>query len=521
MTIPFIGVSSTAGPALIGANGTTHTITAVAITNPGFQQVASFSSGGPRDYDNAVKPDVTAPGVSVTSTGMGTGTGGVVMSGTSMASPHTAGVAALVSQAHPSWTPEQIKAAIQNTADPSTGAGGIVGYNLRIAGSGVVRPRRAVDTVGLATTGGGTSSLSFGYDPANGSVSETLPITLWNTSGSDITYNLASDSAFVTISPSPVTVPAHGSRNVNAKLKIDNKIMSGLTGAGSVPTQSVLTIRGAVTATPTVGGTGRYPLRIPFLVSPRGLSDVSAGAKSAYTLAGGVASATVPFSNSGIHAGTADVYAWGLSDSNNGLERNDIRAVGVQTFPAAGDATLVFAVNTYGRWGNASDNEFDIGIDTDQDGTDDYFVVGVDGGAVLAGSFDGRMLSFTIDSHGNLIDAFLVAAPVNGSTVELPTMASDLGLASGHSAFDYDAAGFSIFGGPFDVASGIGHFDALDPALSQGDFLTLARGATSSLNISVDEAGFAANSALGWMVVTLDDANGAAQADLVPVGTLP
>jgi minor extracellular serine protease Vpr len=521
VTIPFIGVSSTAGPALISANGTTHTISALAIANPTFQQIATFSSGGPRDYDNAVKPDVTAPGVSVMSTGMGTGVEGAVMSGTSMAAPHTAGVAALVSQAHPSWTPEQIKAAIENTANPSPGTGGILNYNLRIAGSGVVRARRAVDTVGLATTGGGTSSLSYGYDPADGSVSESLPITLWNTSASAITYNLASDSAMVTISLSPVTVPAHGSRTVNAKLKIGNAAMSGLPGAGTVATQSVVTIRGAITATPTVGGSGRYPLRVPFLVSPRGLSNVTAGALSAYSLASGVASAAVPLSNSGIHAGTADVYAWGLSDSNNGLQRNDIRAVGVQTFAGGGDATLVFAVNTYGRWGNASDNEFDIGIDTNHDGTDDYFVVGVDGGAVLAGSFDGRMLSFTFDSHGNLIDAFLVTAPVNGSTVELPTLASDLGLGSGHSAFDYDAAGFSIFGGPFDVASGVGHFDALDPALSQGDFLTLGRGATPTLNVSVDETGFAANPALGWMVVTLDDANGAAQADLVPVGALP
>ena len=522
VTIPFIGVLQADGPKLVAANSTSHTISSVALANPTYQQAASFSSGGPRDYDNAVKPDVTAPGVSVVSTGIGTGTGGATMSGTSMAAPATTGVAALVTQAHPTWTPEQIKAAMENTANPSGGAGGISPYNLRVAGSGVVRARRAVDSVGLATTGGGTASLSYGYDPADGSVSETLPITLWNTSASAITYNLAADSAFVTVNPSPVSVPAHGSRIVNAKLKISNGTMSGLTPAGNVATQSVLTIRGAVTATPTVGGAGRYPLRIPFLVSPRGLSDLAAGSKSSYTLASGVASATVPLSNSGIHAGDADVYAWGLSDSNNGLQRNDIRAVGVQSFPVGGgDAILVFAVNTWGRWGNASDNEFDIGIDANHDGHPDYFVIGVDGGAVLNAAFDGRMLSFTADSHGNIIDAFLVNAPANGSTLELPTFASDLGLGTGHSSFDYTAAGFSIFGGPFDIASGVGHFDALHSALSQGDFVSLGRGGTASLGVSVNEAGFAANPALGWMVVTLDDANGTVQADLVPVGTLP
>jgi subtilisin family serine protease len=530
VTIPFLGVDQSAGPALIAKNGQSATVSSVLIANPGFQRVASFTSGGPRDIDNALKPDVTAPGVSVLSTGMGSGTGGVRMSGTSMAAPHTTGAAALVVQAHPTWSPEQIKAAIMNTADATGGAHGILGFNIRTAGSGVVAARRAVDTVGLATTGGGTSSLSFGYEPHDGTYTETKPVTLWNTSGSAITYALSSTfngsslGATVSINPSSVSVPAHGHRSVNVKLTLRNAAMTALPSMGAIATQSVLTVRGAVIATPTVAGTGRYALRVPFLVSPRGLSDVSAGAKSSYSLAGGVASASVPLTNGGIHSGTADVYAWGLADSNNGLATNDIRAVGVQSFPdGLGDAFLVFAVNTYGRWGSASDNEFDIPIDVNHDGKVDYFVVGVDGGAVLAaGAFDGRMLSFTVNATtGAVIDAWLVAAPANGSTVELPVLASEIGLSAGSSSFDYSAAGFSIFGGPSDVASGVGHFDALHPAISQGDFLSIGRGGSAALGVSVNKAGFAVNPALGWMVVTLDDANGAAQADLVPVGALP
>ena len=65
-----------------------------------------------------IKPDVAAPGVSVFSADGGTVAQGKSLSGTSMASPATAGVAALVKQAHPSWVARDIKAAIVGTASP-------------------------------------------------------------------------------------------------------------------------------------------------------------------------------------------------------------------------------------------------------------------------------------------------------------------------------------------------------------------------------------------------------------------
>src|SRR5262249_13998092 len=63
-----------------------------------------------------VKPDVTAVGTSVFSAASGTGNDGISDTGTSMATPLVAGLAALVIAAHPDWTPEQVKADIMNTA---------------------------------------------------------------------------------------------------------------------------------------------------------------------------------------------------------------------------------------------------------------------------------------------------------------------------------------------------------------------------------------------------------------------
>ncbi len=83
--------------------------------------MAGFSSRGP-SQDRLIKPDVVAPGVDVLSSGYGSGafpgpfTGFGSASGTSMATPHVAGSAALLRQLHPSWTPEQIKSALMTTA---------------------------------------------------------------------------------------------------------------------------------------------------------------------------------------------------------------------------------------------------------------------------------------------------------------------------------------------------------------------------------------------------------------------
>jgi serine protease AprX len=77
--------------------------------------IASFSSRGPTS-DNRIKPDVVAPGVSITAASRTSTTGYVTYSGTSMATPFVAGVAALMLDANSSLTPSDIKSKIMNTA---------------------------------------------------------------------------------------------------------------------------------------------------------------------------------------------------------------------------------------------------------------------------------------------------------------------------------------------------------------------------------------------------------------------
>jgi hypothetical protein len=112
-------------------------------------------------------------------------------------------------------------------------------------------------------------------------------------------------------------------------------------------------------------------------------------------------------------------------------------------------------------------------------------------------------------------------APMNGSTVLLPTLASDIGLAaSGTPTFQYTVTGFSIVPGVLVDTTGVSEFRPYEPPVSTGQFIQLAPGASANATVEVDGSSFAGSPQLGWMAVAQDDPNGAAQADLIPVGTL-
>jgi subtilisin family serine protease len=97
--------------------------------------IADFSSRGPRYGDDALKPEITAPGVGILAARSQYASNGsgyyMSASGTSMATPHVAGVAALVAAAHPDWTGSRIKDALISTAKPTPGISADDGGNGR------------------------------------------------------------------------------------------------------------------------------------------------------------------------------------------------------------------------------------------------------------------------------------------------------------------------------------------------------------------------------------------------------
>ncbi|MFF4113653.1 S8 family peptidase [Streptomyces sp. NPDC001714] len=189
----------------------------------GEDRLADFSSTGPT-ADSALKPDLTAPGVAIVSARAAHGhmgdpaaDGYVSMSGTSMATPHVAGAAAILAQRHPDWTGARIKQALTASTTPTTGA---TGYQ---QGTGRVDVSRALE----GAVASEQTSVSFGKQlwPHTDDRPVTQHITYRNDGDQPVTLDLTatatgpggstSPEGMFTLSTTQLTVPAGGTAGVD------------------------------------------------------------------------------------------------------------------------------------------------------------------------------------------------------------------------------------------------------------------------------------------------------------------
>ncbi|MET8033399.1 S8 family serine peptidase [Streptomyces sp. NPDC005345] len=183
---------------------------------------ASFSSRGPAYGSHTLKPEITAPGVDISAANAG-GRGVYAyqsMSGTSMATPHVAGAAAIVKQRHPDWNAQQIKAALVSAADTD------IPGDVRETGGGRLDVKAAVDETVLGTPAlqGG----SFAW-PQDSSDRTTVDVPYTNT----------------------------GTKQVELKLTLD-----GITGNDGSAVRSSVARLGARTVTVAPGATATVPLKL-------------------------------------------------------------------------------------------------------------------------------------------------------------------------------------------------------------------------------------------------------------------
>jgi subtilisin family serine protease len=496
--------------------------------NPDLGNIAFFSSTGVRS-DTVPKPDVTAPGFFVRSAAFGSGTEGVDMSGTSMATPHVSGVAALAKQLHPAWGPRQLKAAIMSTADPDK----LKNFDPLLGGSGLISAPRALTTDAYLTTRDGLDNLGFGFQEMAGPFRGSRTITINNTGDVPITYDLAAGITPITdvkglavsVSPGSVAVAAHGRAvaKVTVSLTDPEHIRSAIQahryglandffGDSLNPDGFEPWItRGTFVATPT---NPRFAtLRATIALAPSGLSDI-------HVLPTGEAPvSSITIVNSGVHSAHVDVLdALAADQVGESKDRSvpDIRDVGVavedvEVFDPLGNQVsapvLQFTVATANRLTTQWLDEYDIALDLDANGSADVTIRSFRG-FVEADDASGKILWFDT-SDWTLNDSnVIMSLPV--PVVE--SLRTELGITS--SAARATVTTFSgTTTGTDTVTTTL--FDPLHLGVTTTLHLSVSAGAAVVVPAASDYSSTASRAALGWLVVSRDDAAGPKSVDRV------
>ncbi len=176
--------------------------------------IAGFSSRGPASFLYNIKPDVTAPGVNVYSSVFDNEF--AMFNGTSMASPHTAGAAALLLADRSNLTPADVKSLLVNNADRPVydHQTGTQPTGVMTRGGGRINVARAID--GDATFA--PASLSFGRHNGSRQVNVSIQVTVRNLTASAQTYAISESDSRLSLSTSSLTVPGGGTGTFTVSL---------------------------------------------------------------------------------------------------------------------------------------------------------------------------------------------------------------------------------------------------------------------------------------------------------------
>ncbi len=456
--------------------------------------LSGFSSRGVGRGGIGVKPDIAAPGDSIFSAAALTGNEGASFNGTSMAAPHVAGSMALLKQLHPDWTVEELKALAMNTAnspvrsaiDP---ASPIFGPSRVGAGRITLQEAIASDVIVLNAEDEGVVSVSFGVVEVLDAVTMVKTVRVVNKGSVARTYNVAyaptSDTPgveFTILGESSVTVAANSTATIRVQMQAQAEQMrntrdvtvsgnQGLDRAWLSEEAGYLMLTPSGSTAVKCGLTGELcpDLRVPLYAAPRAASNMRA-AQSNLDFKGGT-TGEIRLAGQGINDGTnhpEDVISLVTAlelqaiDPNDleviGLSDNaDIQYVGVSTdAPAAGsfeDSRIFFGVTTHSNWATPNTVEFDIFLDTNRDGEDDYLLFNFNTGSATGGNATDVFVSvlFNLKTNKLVLQDYLNGVPpsvlgtvlFNTNMMILPVYAADLGLTADNAAFNYRVVSFA------------------------------------------------------------------------------
>jgi subtilisin family serine protease len=387
-------------------------------------KVSDSSSRGFRAAGD-IKPDVAAVGTSVFSTQMGSGNQGVSFTGTSMASPMVAGLAALVKSVRKDWNPEEVKADIMNTAgqdlftgDNHTGST----YAPNRVGAGRIDADAALRNLVVAFNASDHGAVSVSYGPVEITAATTLTKTVTvenkslNNANFTVGYNAITSVPGVSfqVTPAAITLGPAASTTVTVKLVVTNPAALTKTrdatvapavdlgGSSPIPREFLADASGRIVFTPTAGYTGPV-LRVPVYAAPRPASTMTQPAVIALP-GSGVQTGPMTLSGKGLKQGSGATAinsfvagfelqatsglapACALPGDDGCIHIADDRSADLKYVGFTSDSPLVqslggsalfdgqayFAITTQKPWRtSAGTQEFDIFIDTNNDGKPD------------------------------------------------------------------------------------------------------------------------------------------------------
>lgn len=333
-TIPSTFIGRTSGLALRdwsathpGAQISLAPVSLIDLANPA-DVISIFSSRGPTTL-RTLKPDLVAPGEQIYSgaittnnpDGISSPNGFASAAGTSQAAPHVAGGAALIKQIHPTWTPQQIKSALMNSANTSVFTDGTQTTNAGVLDAGGGR-----EDLGLASSVNATfspASLSYGFVLANSQVGLGLQIT--NQTAGANTYTITAQDinpgTGVSVSPSINQVsPAAGQ---------SSSVTMNLTVAGSATL-------GDHTGYVVITDSSNQVLRVPYWVRTQAAPTIQFNSNiftvsEAETSGPAAVLAQIVVTRQGDTTGTATVD-FATSDGTASQRTRYITALGTLTF---------------------------------------------------------------------------------------------------------------------------------------------------------------------------------------------
>ncbi|MBT8192983.1 MAG: S8 family serine peptidase [Acidimicrobiia bacterium] len=394
-TIPGIFTGNTAGSAIAAAIGSGETVNAyledgLEVATPELTDtLVDFSSRGPGG-GNTFKPDLSAPGVNIRSAAVGTGTGSAVLSGTSMAAPHVAGMAALLREKYPDMSVDAIKSLLMNSTTPAASYEPIARQGVGVANV------EAASELGAYTTPAG---VSFGrVNPIkNEEMTRSVDVTSFDGNKKydvEVVINTAAPGISVS-APAQLNVKEGQTRSFDLQLKVDPKKLPGDDGFFSHAEAD-----GWVVLTDRMGG---ETLSVGFMVAVDPASDIQLS-PNMKTVA-----------NKGHNLGILDGFTLvGEGDLIGGT-------VGAVGYRSIFEGVAEFAVAQTAPWDSYSNRETDIYVDLGNDGALDFVLFTVDDSWWFGGDPSGYALVVYLDFRtGDLFPVYYAVADYNDHVQVLP-----------------------------------------------------------------------------------------------------